>query len=243
MRLIDRALVKSSLLPGHVGSVQETQAKISDLYRLFHKNPAFRGISDAFLAWILTDPSTGALACFDEFSQLHPELCQPWRELVCRVAASTAAGRTEPWLELAQECKAAATEAFQLSGSGGEVDFQTSCTRAVSCALGAAASVCETNALFSAEPAEAAALASKSADQGKWATISRKKAEAYRLKKNYETVQRVEAWARERVGLRPRLKLFHMILENCDSEFEWAVRAIRGQILVELNNTEFSWQA
>jgi hypothetical protein len=34
-----------------------------------------------------------------------------------------------------------------------------------------------------------------------------------------------------------------MILGNCDPEFEWAVRAIRGQIIVELNDTEFSWQA
>jgi len=243
MRIIDRAFVKASLLPGHVGSVQEAQAKISELYRLFHKNPTFRSISDAFLAWILTDPSTGALACFDQFAQLYPEVSRPWRELVRRVAASTSAGSTEPWLQLAQECKAAAEEAFQLSGSRGEVDFQTSCTRSVWSALGAAASVCETNALFSVEPGEASALASKSADQGKWATISRKKAEAFLLGKDYETVQRVEARVRERVGLRPRLKLFHMILENCDPKSEWSVREIRRQILLDLKNTEVSWQA
>lgn len=241
--IIDRAFVKSSLLPGHVGPVQEAKAVISDLYWLFHKNQTFEGISDAFLAWVLTDPSTGALGCFDDFAQVAPLLSTTWRELVNRVAVSTAEVRSEPWLDIAQECEAARTEAFELSGSKGEVDFKSSCTRAVWSALGAAASVCKTNALFHSDPREAAALAKLSADRGMWAIISRKKAEAYALKKSSEEAQRVEILTRGKVSERPRLKLFHMVLDQCCPEFECFFCGIRRQILSDLSKTEVSWQA
>lgn len=84
-------------------------------------------------------------------------------------------------------------------------------------------------------------MAKMSADRGMWAIISRKKAEAYGLNKSYEAAQRVETLTRGKVGVRPRLKLFHMLLDKCDPEIEWAVRSIRGEIHRELQRTDVDW--